>query len=232
MDTAESSLHQMDPPTTIAQPNSQDRRIVSNSGMEPFSTTRMKHPEESSFPVSVPDDRQPESTHCTPGVVCVAGTIPIPSLGAWQRPYDALIPEAIRKKQRSAKTGAKRPTIIKYIKCRYPGMKYKNVVKGVGRALKRMTKSGHLNRSCPGQYMVTPKGRAIKYRVGYKFDRRVSSQKNKRAYARSKALGRNKRKTCGQRRKKYVRPGPVRRKCHKRKRRSGCKPRRRRRCRR
>jgi len=102
----------------------------------------------------------------------------IPSLGAWQKPYDVLIPTAIRKCRKGAvKKGATRCEIIKYIKCQNPKMKLSNIRKGVGRALCRMTRSGHLCQKTRGRYTITAKGQRITHK-GKRFDRRICNQRN------------------------------------------------------
>merc|ERR1712032_477081 len=148
-----------------------------------------------------------------------------PSLGAWQKPYDVLIPNAIRRCRKGAtKHGATRCEIIKYIKCKNPKMKYCNTVKGVGRALCRMTRSGHLVQRKRGRYTITAKGQRITHKSA-RFDRRICNQRHRYQYRRScdRRMKKKKRRRCAKRRR--------RRRCGKRRRRRRCgKGRRRRRC--
>jgi len=158
----------------------------------------------------------------------------IPSLGAWQKPYDILIPNAIRRCRKGAtKHGATRAEIIKYIKCKNPVMKYKNTVKGVGRALCRMTRSGHLVQRKRGRYTITAKGQRITHKSA-RFDRRICNQRHRYQYRRScdRRMKKKKRRRCAKKRRRR-RCGKKRRRrsCGKKRKRSRCgKKRRRRRC--
>jgi len=149
----------------------------------------------------------------------------IPSLGAWQKPYDVLIPTAIRKCRKGAtKHGATRCEIVKYIKCKNPKMKYKNIVKGVGRALCRMTRSGHLVQRKRGRYTITAKGQRITHKSA-RFDRRICNQRHRYQYRRGcdRRMKKKKRRRCAKKRR--------RRRCGgKKRRRRRCGKKRRRRC--
>jgi len=100
-----------------------------------------------------------------------------PSEGAWQKPYDVLIREAIGKTQQGC-NGSKRMEIFRYIRCKYQNMKYKSTLKGVGNALRRMIASGHIVQVCPGRYARTKK--PIYWKNGVKFDRTICGQEKER----------------------------------------------------
>merc|ERR1712032_1227124 len=118
----------------------------------------------------------------------------IPSLGAWQKPYDILIPTAIRRCRKGAtKHGATRCEIIKYIKCKNPKIKYCNTVKG-----QRIThKSARFDRRICNQ--------RHRYQYRRNCDRRMKKKKRRRC------AKRRRRRRCGKRRR--------RRRCGKRRRR-------------
>jgi len=158
----------------------------------------------------------------------------IPSLGAWQKPYDILIPTAIRRCRKGAtKHGATRCEIIKYIKCKNQKMKYRNTVKGVGRALCRMTRSGHLVQRKRGRYTITAKGQRITHKSA-RFDRRICNQRHRYQYRRGcdRRMKKKKRRRCAKRRRRRRCGAKKRRRrsCGKRRRKRCGKKRRRRRC--
>ena len=100
-----------------------------------------------------------------------------PSKAQWQKPYDILIKEAIYKTQEQKKCGSDRKTMLKYILCRYPNLKYTKTKKGLGKAVRRMVASGHIKQSVPGMYVVTKKGQSLKWQYGTRFDRTICGQK-------------------------------------------------------
>ena len=95
------------------------------------------------------------------------------SMRAWQKPYDILLREAINKVKTSR--GARLEKIFNFIRCKYPNMKYKRTRKGLGRALRRMIASGHIEQPCPGYYKMT--GKPIYYMPCRRFDRTQCGQK-------------------------------------------------------
>ena len=108
--------------------------------------------------------------------VCLA------SAGQWQKPYDILIKEGIRKcvrcrEDKSNHEGASRKDIFKYIRGRYHNMKYNSTQKGLARALRRMTRSGHVAQKKPGYFHLTKKGMKLQWEFGKKFDRTICGQK-------------------------------------------------------
>merc|ERR1712038_301401 len=125
-----------------------------------------------------------------------------------------LIPTAIRRCRKGAtKHGATRCEIVKYIKCKNPKMKYKNIVKGVGRALCRMTRSGHLVQRKRGRYTITAKGQRITHKSA-RFDRRICNQRHRYQYRRGcdrRMKKKKKKKRCGGKKRRRRRCGKKRR---------------------
>ena len=133
------------------------------------------------------------------------------SMRAWQKPYDILLREAINRVKTSK--GARLEKIFNFIRCKYPNMKYKQTRKGLGKALRRMIASGHIEQPCPGYYLMT--GKPIYYMPCRRFDRTICGQKK------LKQAMMQKRKAC--------KPKKVKKTCKKVKRRV-CKVKRRRKC--
>jgi len=108
--------------------------------------------------------------------VCLA------SAGQWQKPYDILIKEGIRKCQKcrenkSNHDGASRKDIFNYIRSKYHNMKYLSTQQGLARALRRMTRSGHVAQKKSGYFHLTKKGQKLQWEYGKKFDRTICGQK-------------------------------------------------------
>lgn len=108
--------------------------------------------------------------------VCLA------SAGQWQKPYDILIKEGIRKcykcrENRSDHVGVSRKAIFNYIRGKYHNMKYLSTQKGLARALRRMTKSGHVAQKKAGYFHLTHKGNLLQWQYGKKFNRTICGQK-------------------------------------------------------
>jgi len=98
-------------------------------------------------------------------------------------PYDVLIKEAIS--ALGGGKGARRLAIIKYIASKEKYLTKSSCTKGVGLALKRMTRSGFLYHSVRGTYLMTPKGKLLSYTKGTKFSRKVCYEKSQKKVKRN-----------------------------------------------
>ena len=145
------------------------------------------------------------------------------SMRAWQKPYDILLREAINRVKNSK--GARLEKMFNFIRCKYPNMKYKQTRKGLGKALRRMIASGHIEQPCPGYYKMT--GKPIYYMPCRRFDRTIcGQQKIKQALNAQKA-----RNACMKSKPKKKRSCTKKRtKVCKVKRRRRCSPKKRKRC--
>ncbi|XP_002130983.2 uncharacterized protein LOC100184486 [Ciona intestinalis] len=95
-----------------------------------------------------------------------------------------------------AKSGSSRKSIIKYI-CAHNTVKKTNCVRAVGRALKRMLKSGHIYRNKGGRFKLTGKGRGLKAKK-----RRRRRRKGKKSKKGKKKKGKKSKKGKKKKRKK------------------------------
>lgn len=123
-----------------------------------------------------------------PGEVGIENTCLVPMVSAWHKPYDVLIPQAIKATRKNAEEGVAKCEIINYILCNNPQMRRTETVPEVGRAIKRMLASYLLVKTRPGRYLATAKGYNMQYVCGQKFDRRRETQDylNKKAKAAEK----------------------------------------------
>jgi len=87
-------------------------------------------------------------------------------------PYDILLKKAIK----SNPKGTSRMDIICFIIKLEKNLKKAQATKGVGLALKRMERSGHIAHTTRGRYVMTPKGARLQFTPGKRFDRSVEGQ--------------------------------------------------------
>ena len=127
------------------------------------------------------------------------------SMRAWQKPYDILLKEAINRTK--TPKGARLEKMFYFIRCKYRNMKYKRTRKGLGKALRRMIASGHIEQPCPGYYKMSRK--PIYYMPCMRFDRTICGQQEiKKALLRARKKGKpkkNKRNKRKKRKKRKVR---------------------------
>merc|ERR1712243_251017 len=97
-----------------------------------------------------------------------------------------------------AKSGSSRKSIVRYI-CAHYNVKKSNALKAVGRALKRMVRSGLLYKSKAGSYKLTGKGRTAKKarrtRRRKKASKKAKKSKKTRKVRRTRRSRRNRRKS-------------------------------------